>query len=145
MVDKSENGNKETEEGLDKVLKTTTEENGSIEQLAKETNLPAEFIRKTSAFMFSGRLPNPLADKIEPKHIDKILENVEKEDQREYKYANKRKNHETFYIVLFVLFMIFLIWFLAKDSPEIFDKILDIGVGFIGGIGGGYYLRSRKN
>ncbi len=102
-------------------------------------------IKETFAMMSSGRMFNPLADKIEPQHIDKILDIMKDENDKDYDFANKSKNFELAYIILGILLILFLVLFLAKENEELLKQILQIGISFIGGIGGGYYLKSRKD
>lgn len=129
----------------DNELHVVDDEKNKEEEIVPEilNKMPTK-IKETFAMMSSGRMFNPLAEKIETQHIDKILDMMKVENDNEFNFAKKSKNFELFYFLLFVGLFLFLTFYLAKDDVELFKQIVQIGVGFIGGLGGGYYLKSRK-
>jgi len=57
----------------------------------------------------SGPMPNPLLSKINEKHIDKILDIAQKEDENSYKDAQSTKKYSLVYFIFIILFVTFLI------------------------------------
>ena len=76
-------------------------------------NLPPE-VKKVvemgiSMQRISGPMPNPLLSKINEKHIDKILDIAQKEDENSYKDAQSTKKYSLVYFIFIILFVTFLI------------------------------------
>ena len=84
-----------------------------------------------------------LANSINEKHIDKLLDISDKAEDREFELKNKQENHRLIYVVLGIALFVFLTIFLAKDSQDIFLDVLKIGLGFLGGWGAGTYKKNK--
>ena len=91
---------------------------------------------------FSGPLPSPLLDKISEKHIDKILDLSEKEDNRQYKDSQSSKILFLAYFMVLILLFVFLTIYLAQSNSELYMEILKLSVAFVGGLGGGFGIKS---
>jgi hypothetical protein len=96
----------------------------------------------------SGPLPNPLLSKINEKHIDKILEITEKEEENSFKDAHSTKIFSLIYFIIIVSFLSFLIYYLVDKDSVLLNTILEKGLYFLGGFSGGYgfkaYLDNKK-
>lgn len=91
---------------------------------------------------FSGQLPNPLLSKINEKHIDKILELSKADSELEYKDNHNSRKFRLIYFVLLLLFSGTLIFILADKDNDLLMKILESTYLFLGGLAGGYGLKS---
>lgn len=96
--------------------------------------------------MSSFNMPsyNPLIKKITGEHIDKIIENSEKDDERGFRFACISKNYTLIFTILGIGVFIFLTIFLAKDASNIYMDILKVAFGFLGGFGVGTFLRRKQ-
>lgn len=97
---------------------------------------------------FSGSIPNPLLSKINEKHIDKILDISQKEEDNSYKDAQSTKKYSLIYFILIILFIGLLIYYLVDKDKSLLLTIIEKSLFIIGGFGGGYgfkaYLDNRK-
>jgi len=97
-------------------------------------------IRKSLAFMGSFPVQNPFAKKITPEHIGKIIDNSEKQDERDFKDKQRERLFIGFIILISLLFVGFLIY-LFKDKNEVLIPLITGLLSFLGGFGVG---RSSK-
>lgn len=91
---------------------------------------------------FSGPVPSPFLEKINENHIDKILDISEKEDDRKYKDSQSSKYIFLAAFVAVILLFVFLTIYLAQSNSELYMEILKLSVAFIGGLGGGFGIKS---
>ena len=125
--------------------------NGSDEAENAEVieNLPPELqgVMKMGLTMqrFSGPMPHPLASKLNEKHIDKILDISEKDNDRWFSDAQRDRFFTGFCILIGVGLFIFLTIFLVGNDTELFKEILKLLVTLAGGIGIGYGIKSYKD
>ena len=87
-------------------------------------------------------MQNPLADKINEKHIDKILELAEKDDERSFKDAGETRKFTLIYIIIFVALFIFLTIFLVGSDKELYKEVIKLFAIFLGGFGSGFGIKS---
>jgi len=90
----------------------------------------------------SSPMQNPLMSKINEKHIDKILELAEKEENNTYTDAQSNKKYGVFYFIVILLFVVFLIVFLIDKDKALLLSIIEKAAYILGGFGGGYGLKS---
>jgi hypothetical protein len=114
--------------------------------------LPGNVKRVIQMGFMMQRLPdsesNSFSDKLNEKHIDKILELNSKEEEFAYKDSQNNKIFNLIYIILIAGIFIFLTIYLSGTNSELYRDIIKIGAGFIGGIGGGFAYKTyldRKN
>lgn len=109
-------------------------------------NLPPELKRVMevgfSMQKFSGPVASPLLEKINEKHIDKILDLSEKEDDRQYKDSQSNKIIFISCFVIVILLFVFLTIHLAQSNSELYMEILKLSIAFVGGLGGGFGIKS---
>lgn len=98
----------------------------------------------------AGPVAHPLYDKIEGKHIDKMLDIVSEDTKNVHEDKKSTKRYTLTYVIIFVVIFIFLTIFLllgVKDQElyfEIIKYIVIIGGSFFGGIGFQSY-KERKS
>jgi hypothetical protein len=138
---------KKEDELSDELLDSEEVDPEKMEEILEE--LPGEekkVLRKlmiSSSSMTSSPFPPQLANSINEKHIDKLLDISGKAEDREFKLKNKQENHRLIYVILGIALFVFLTIFLAKDSQDIFLDVLKIGLGFLGGWGAGTYKKNK--
>lgn len=82
-----------------------------------------------------------LIDKFNDAHIDKIIENMEKESQRQYDYSLGERRYNCFYVIIVIALFLLLVFAFGPDS-EIFKTLIMIASVAAGGFGVGL---SRRN
>jgi len=96
-----------------------------------------------------GRARNPIAEKIEPKHITSIIKSADEASNREYKDRKSIRSYVVIYSIIgIVAFGLFTYFLVNKDSVIYFEAIKILGAilgGFLGGFGFGYYKSKKKN
>jgi lipopolysaccharide export LptBFGC system permease protein LptF len=131
-----EEENKEPDEEKAKVMEDQLKE------------LPPEAQQIIGMFMsrerYMGPPPNPIASKINEKHIDTLLANSEKESEREYKRSIHQKYFAAFIIMIFVLLFVFLTVWLSSYNRDLYMDVIKVVIGFLGGFGSGYGIKTMK-
>ncbi len=86
-----------------------------------------------------GRMPNPLAAKITPEHIDKIIECDDKESDRHHELITGERRYNMAYTVLAIIAFFVLYLVVGRDDPALFKEVIiyfaTFGAGFLGGWG----------
>lgn len=136
------------------VFEGKKENNRDISNLNNE-ELPSEGAEKLLsgskklAFMMersvsSGFMPHPLIEKVNEKHIDKILESAEKQDERDYNMAVASNRYTLTYVLLFVGLILFFTWFFGKEDKTLYSHLITALVSLIIGAFGGYNFGYNK-
>lgn len=89
-----------------------------------------------------GPMPNPLTDKLNEKHIDKILEISAKDDERTFADAAQSRWFALGYVIIFVALFIFLTIFLVGADKELYKEAVKLFAVFLGGFGGGFGVKT---
>ena len=111
-------------------------------------SLPPEakkFVQMSMSMQRIGPMPHPLADKLNDGHIDKILEIAEKGDALARKDRSESRRYALAYVVGGVSLFVFLTVYLVGPHTEIYRELLEYFLAFLGGLGGGYWIRSRMD
>jgi hypothetical protein len=91
---------------------------------------------------------HPLFEKFTPQHIDKFLDYSHTDDENTYKLQSSNRIYHLGYFLLALLFLGFLVTYLAHDNAGLLSEILRIFVIFAGGFGSGFgvksYLEKKK-
>lgn len=110
------------------------------ELLAK---MPAEAQRELVMFLSHQRIgfpPNPIASKITPDHITKLIDNSESESQRDF-----HSQWFTFgYAILALAFLVFVFIYLPSVDKTLFVDVLKLLLTFLGGLGAGFGIAKYK-
>nr|NIM17620.1 hypothetical protein [Candidatus Aminicenantes bacterium]NIM84287.1 hypothetical protein [Candidatus Aminicenantes bacterium]NIN23773.1 hypothetical protein [Candidatus Aminicenantes bacterium]NIN47489.1 hypothetical protein [Candidatus Aminicenantes bacterium]NIN90409.1 hypothetical protein [Candidatus Aminicenantes bacterium] len=93
----------------------------------------------------SRSILSPFESKINEKHIDKILELGEKDNERMYKDTQHSRKFLLFYILIGVSLFVFLTLFLVGKDTELFKEVIKLFVVFVGGLGAGYGIKHYKD
>jgi lipopolysaccharide export LptBFGC system permease protein LptF len=132
-------------------------ETSSIEKTSKvlvekdeQANSP-DLVARLMMSSFS-QTSNPLAEKLTENHIDKVLDNSEKDSEREFELdkleLKDQQSSKWFFLAIFIISLIFIgfiIVYLSNVDKETMRFVLGIIVGFIGGFGAkGLLPQSKK-
>jgi hypothetical protein len=108
----------------------------------------AKAFSSMSLEMTRGIFPvtNPLIDKINPQHIDKLIDSIEKDSERD---ENRHKGDRRYIFASFVILLIILsgliTTFVVLEETELVRSLVIAIVSLIGGFGSGYgYCKSRE-
>lgn len=88
---------------------------------------------------------SPFEDKINEKHIDKILEIKEKYDDNIFRDTHSSRKFHLVYILICVALFVFLTLFLVGKHSNILEDIIKFTIGLFGGIGIGYGFKAYKD
>jgi len=124
------------------------EENKDIDSAEPELlkNLPPEAKKVLEIGMSMhrfGPMPNPIAEKINEKHIDKILDISEKDDERAYKNAGETRKYTLIYVLIFAALFVFSTIFLVGSDIDLYKEVIKLFAIFLGGFGSGYGVKSH--
>lgn len=116
---------------------------GSIEpELLKDLPPEAKRVLEVGMSMHRfGPIPNPLAEKINEKHIDKILEIAEKDDEQSFKDAGETRKFTLIYVLIFAALFIFSTVFLVGSDEELYKEVIKLFAVFLGGLGSGFGIK----
>lgn len=96
----------------------------------------------------SSSLVSPVYEKINEKHIDKILEISEKDDERAFADSQSARKYSLINLVIVLVFFGGLTVFLVNKDVAVYQEILKIIIIFGGGFGSGFGFKGyvdRKN
>jgi hypothetical protein len=85
---------------------------------------------------------DPLLDKLGEKQIDKYLDNLDRDSQREHDRKKAEPVYRLLYVVIGVLTLDWVIWYLAPTNSALLSDILKILVAAILGFDGGFGYKS---
>lgn len=132
-------------ESTDKEEKS--EDEGLIpEHILRELPSPArEIISSTQLSVgLQGRMPNPIASKLTPEHIDKIIDQDESEAVRQHNQVNTQRVFTLGYTLLAILAFFILYIVIGKDDPALFKEIITYFATFCAGFLGGWGYQALK-
>nr|VFJ69910.1 MAG: hypothetical protein BECKFW1821B_GA0114236_11743 [Candidatus Kentron sp. FW] len=109
-------------------------------------NLPPEVRKVIEIGMMSmhrfGPVPNPLTEKLNERHIDKILELSAKSEERTFNEADHSRWFTLIYALIFAALFIFVTIFLVQADKDLYKEALKLFAVFAGGFGGGFGIKS---
>ena len=94
--------------------------------------------RVTQFFGIQGMLGNPVASKLTPAHIDKLIDNKEKQSQREDRRLASGRRYTLLYTALAVMAFFGLYLVVGREDPDLFKEILTYLGTFAAGCGVGF-------
>lgn len=109
--------------------------------------LPPEVRQQITLLLHQQRigLPvNPIASKVTPQHIDKLIDASENESIRDYDDRQSAKKYYVFYVCVFVALFVFIIVYLIDRKPDLIKDLINYVVSFLGGFGLKSYLEKRR-
>lgn len=142
---------KKAENGIQNVEKANSKETPSElpEEFAEALqDMPPRMRRSITMEMMQtslrGSFSHPLVEKLTEEHIDKFLDNSQKDNDNEYKYKSSNRWFYLMYSALGIALFVFLIIFLLPQNEDLLLDIFKLLVAFIGGLGSGYGLKSLR-
>ncbi|MDY6802795.1 MAG: hypothetical protein SXA11_03180 [Cyanobacteriota bacterium] len=123
---------------------------GDLEIVSEDLeNLPPEVKRVVEASLsiqrFSSGSFSPIQQKITEQHISKILENVEKDDERAFADAQSARKYALIYTIILVISFGFLTVFLVNKDVALYQDFFKIIIIFGGGFGSGFGFKSYRD
>lgn len=142
----------ESKQSSDKI--SNNEEEGDLEKLSDELEQLPPQVRKVIETTLSMRgissssLISPISDKINEQHIDKILDIVEKDDERAFTDTQSARQYFLITLIIVLGFFGSLTVFLVNKDVAVYQELLKIIIIFGGGFGSGFGYKGyvdRKN
>lgn len=100
---------------------------------------PAEMITRVEQFMGMmqiGSRKESMFEKLDSGQISQVIENAEKDSERQYVLDQKQENSRRFYTISAIVVVIAICWmFLSYDKTEHIDAVISALVGLLGGYG----------
>ena len=136
----------QSNESYDNKKETQNDTAGNLDKIPADLeNLPPEVKRVVQATLSMQRIStpfgSPLQDKINEEHISKILEIVEKDDERTFADAQSARKYTLINTIIILGFFGFLTVFLVNKDVEVYRELLKLTVAFAGGLGSGFGLK----
>jgi len=106
-------------------------------------SVPSIISREEFSAVIGGMFRAPstsLIDKMEPEHIPRVIDQIDKSDERDF---NKDKSVRRYIFATFltiVALVIFFTIYLSKVDPDTYKDMMTLLIGLGAGLGGGYGL-----
>lgn len=94
---------------------------------------------------FSGPVFNPILKKITESHIDKALDQTEKDSERDFKDRQRGRTFALLYAVIAAALFVFVTIYLAGLDKELYRDLLTKIIIFFGGSGVGYGIKAYRD
>lgn len=107
--------------------------------------LPPELKRAVESFSlqaFTGPVFHPILKKITESHIDKVLDQTEKDSEREFKDRKSGRLFGLIYALIGAALFVFITIYLAGQDKELYRDLLTKVIIFFGGGGLGYGIKA---
>lgn len=97
------------------------------------------------AMQGSSRQSSPLAKQLKPEHITQIIENSERDNQREFEKTKISENTKRWGMgaILALVVVVFVYAGVTKDK-DLSEKVVLAGISALGGFGAGYAVAKEK-
>jgi hypothetical protein len=113
------------------------------------SGLPKGVRRTVELFMTqmirSGATPSPFWDKVTPEHVPLLIDSMDRTEKLNSENEQKGRVFSLVYCALGIGLLVFLVVYLGSSNPDLLEKVITIGLGFIGGFGSGYGYRALKS
>jgi hypothetical protein len=110
--------------------------------------LPPEVRKAVESFSlqaFSAPVFNPILNKITESHVDKVLDQTEKESEREFKDRQQGRTFALLYGLIAAALFVFVTIYLAGLDKELYRDLLTKIIIFFGGSGIGYGIKAFRD
>jgi hypothetical protein len=110
--------------------------------------LPPDIRRAVESFSlqaFSGPVFNPILKKINESHIDKVLDQTEKDSDREFQDRQRGRAFGLMYGLIAAALFVFVTIYLAGLDKELYRDLLTKIIIFFGGSGVGYGVKAWRD
>lgn len=128
---------------------TNAEIDGIMNQIPE--NIPHDIKEniKQTLIHFSAtsamRVPSPFEKIVKPEHITALIENTDKDSQREFEENKENKRYLFAVFIIGLTFVVLLIFLLSDKNPELLEKLLSYTFTALLGFAGGYGLKCKSN
>lgn len=111
----------------------------------KEKEIVLRSMSITAAMQRSDTQGSPIAKQLKSEHITQIIENSEKESQREFEKSKISENTKRWGMgaILSLVVIVFVYAGVTKDK-DLSEKVVLAGISAIGGFGAGYAVAKEK-
>jgi len=110
--------------------------------------LPPEVRKVFESFSlqaFAGPVYNPILKKITEGHIDKVLDQTEKDSEREFTDRLRSRIFALLYALIAAALFVFVTIYLAGQDKELYRDLLTKIIIFFGGAGAGYGIKAFRD
>lgn len=111
-------------------------------------HLPPELQKAVQSFSleaFSGPVFHPVLKKINEEHITKVLEQAEKDSERDFKDTQSARLYGLMYVVIILVFLGAMTAYLVNADKELYKQVLGYVLPFLAGIAGGYGVKAYQD
>nr|VFJ88816.1 MAG: hypothetical protein BECKLFY1418B_GA0070995_101219 [Candidatus Kentron sp. LFY] len=150
--DSRELSSTDADEGSSRRASASESNKGAVEEMETSEgpeflkDLPPEARKSIEIGMMSmhrvGPAPNPLTEKLNEGHIDKILDLSAKSEERLFQETSQSRRFTLLYALIFAALFIFLTIFLVQADKDLYKEALKLFAVFGGGFGGGFGMKS---
>lgn len=152
MQDNNENKQENSsEENCNQIQQSNS--NSEIEEIIQRLpeNVPSEVKEKikqeltTISFSAMGEMRRsmPFENIMQPCHLTALIENADKDSEREYQDSKLSKLYILLIVIIALLFVLVLTNLLVDKNPDLLIKILSHSFAAILGLAGGYGLKCK--
>ena len=126
------------------------EENANAESIIPDEVLQSipsplrEVVSTQLSVGVQGRMSNPLTSKLTAEHIDKLIDNDERDSARQFALINSGKRYGLGYTILAVVTFFVLYLLVGKEDNALFKEIILYFATFCAGFIGGWGYKSLK-
>jgi len=106
--------------------------------------LPPELKKAVESFSlqaFTGPVFHPILKKVTESHIDKVLDQTEKDSERDFEDAKSSRRYGFAAFVIICALFVFLTWYLTAVDKDLYRDIIKVLLGLVGGFGGGFAFK----
>lgn len=101
-------------------------------------------VKETFGIITSGTMGNPIARKLTPEHIHKVLDYGENESKREFKERGAARWFALAYVLIGVGVFFAFAWMFGRSDPDLFKLVLTYVATFGAGFAGGWGLKAAR-
>ncbi|HSS20898.1 MAG TPA: hypothetical protein VLL54_12560 [Pyrinomonadaceae bacterium] len=146
MTDEKEPDSKKPDEGETK--NKNGEKPSPLEPEVLE-KLPPEVRKVVESFSLqafsAGPMTNPVLGKVTEGHIDKVLDQGEKDSDREFQDRRSTRKYNLLYALIAAALFVFVTIYLAGQDKELYRDLLTKIIIFFGGTGAGYGIKAFRD
>jgi hypothetical protein len=126
-----------------------TDDSMQIEDSELPSDMPKPVRRVITQFMGemrrSGPASSPLVEKLTSEHIDQLIEITNEDSRLEYRDAQQRRKYSVAYFLIGSALFVFLVIYLSGSNPDLLEALIGYLIAFLGGLGGGYGIKSWRD
>jgi hypothetical protein len=94
---------------------------------------------------FSGPVFHPALAKINERHIDKVLDQADKDSERNFQDSQSSRKYRLIVTIIILIFLAGMTVFLVQADKELYKHVLNLLLPFLAGLAGGYGLKAYQD